>query len=256
MANTGKKIYFASDFHLGFPNRNESLLREKKVIKWLDTIKIDAEKLFLLGDIFDFWYEWKSVVPRGYTRFLGKLAELSDYGIEIHYFTGNHDVWAFNYLTEELNIIIHNNPIIQVFNNRKFYIGHGDGIVPEEKGFMFIKKCFTNKTLQWLFSRLHPNFAFWIANTWSRSSRSKHPFAEFKGKDGEYLYRYCVNILKSEYYDYFIFGHRHLPLQISLGNGSTYCNTGDWMNLFTYGIFDGYEMKIKSYESDSKIFTE
>ena len=206
--NTSKKIYFLSDFHLGVPTKEKSLVREKAVCKFLDEIKHDAEEIFLVGDVFDFWFEYKTVIPKGYTRLLGKLAELSDSGIKLHYFTGNHDMWVFNYFTEELNIPIYRAPIERTFNNKTFFIGHGDGLGPGDNGYKIIKKIFSNPICQWLFARLHPNFGIALANFWSRKSRAAtgHTDEVYLGDDKEFLVQFCKEKTKEKHFDYFIFG--------------------------------------------------
>jgi UDP-2,3-diacylglucosamine hydrolase len=246
----GKKIYFASDFHLGVPDRETSLEREKKVVKWLDQIKHDAEEIFLLGDVFDFWFEYKTVVPKGYIRLLGKLAELSDAGIRIHYFTGNHDMWVFDYLPQELNIPVYRAPVKRSINGKKFYIGHGDGLGPGDFGYKFIKKVFSNRICQWLFARLHPNFGIWMAGYWSRKSRiANGPSDEkFLGEDKEWLVIHSREILKKEHFDYFIYGHRHLPLDIRLSGRSRYVNLGEWVNYDTYAVFDGNDLHLETFK--------
>jgi UDP-2,3-diacylglucosamine hydrolase len=246
----GKKIYFASDFHLGVPDRETSLEREKKVVKWLDQIKHDAEEIFLLGDVFDFWFEYKTVVPKGYIRLLGKLAELSDAGIRIHYFTGNHDMWVFDYLPQELNIPVYRAPVKRSINGKKFYIGHGDGLGPGDFGYKFIKKVFSNRICQWLFARLHPNFGIWMAGYWSRKSRiANGPRDEkFLGEDKEWLVIHSREILKKEHFDYFIYGHRHLPLDIRLSGRSRYVNLGEWVNYDTYAVFDGNDLHLETFK--------
>lgn len=242
----GKKIYFASDFHLGVPTYEKSLEREKKIVKWLDTIKSDAEEICLLGDVFDFWFEYKTVVPRGYVRLLGKIAELSDSGIKIHYFTGNHDMWTFDYLEKELNVTIYRAPIEINYNNRSFYIGHGDGLGPGDHGYKFIKKVFASKVCQWLFARLHPNFGIGIANYFSKKSRIATGTSDekFLGDEKEWLVIYSKEILAKKHFDYLIFGHRHLPLDIKI-DSSRYINLGDWIQYFTYGVFDGEKFELK-----------
>jgi len=242
----GKKIYFASDFHLGVPTYEKSLEREHKIVKWLDSIKADAEELYLLGDVFDFWFEYRTVVPRGYVRLLGKLAELSDSGIKIHYFIGNHDMWTFDYLEKELNVIIYRVPIEISYNGKAFYIGHGDGLGPGDHGYKFIKKVFASKVCQWLFARLHPNFGIGIANYFSKKSRIATGTTDekFLGEEKEWLVIYSKEILAKKHFDYLIFGHRHLPLDIKIGS-SRYINLGDWIQYFTYGVFDGAEFELK-----------
>jgi len=245
-----KKIYFASDFHLGVPDFESSLIREKRIVRWLDQVSKDADEIFLLGDIFDFWFEYKTVVPRGYTRLLGKLSELTDGGLPIHVFTGNHDMWIFDYLPEETGIILHREPLTREWNGKKVYIGHGDGLGPGDNGYKVIKKVFASKLSQWLFARFHPNFGIGLANFWSKTSRKSHYEEDkiFLGEDKEWLAIYCKELLEKEHFDYFVFGHRHLPLEINLTDQSKYINLGDWITHFTYGVFDGGEFGLEKFE--------
>lgn len=247
---TNKKIYFASDFHLGVPDFETSLIREKLIVNWLEEIKHDAEEIYLMGDVFDFWFEYKHAVPKGFIRLLGKIAELTDSGIPVHFFTGNHDMWMFDYLPKELGITIHRQPITKIYNNKKFYLGHGDGLGPGDNGYKFIKKVFANKASQWMFARLHPNFGLGIANFWSRKSRvSNGPKDEqFHGEENEWLVIYAKEILQKEHFDYFIFGHRHLPLDIQLPQNSRYVNLGEWVNYNSYAVFDGDTLSLKHYK--------
>jgi UDP-2,3-diacylglucosamine hydrolase len=249
----GKKIYFASDFHLGVPDKETSLEREKRVIAWLDMAKKDAEEIYLLGDVFDFWFEYKTVVPRGFVRLLGKLAELTDSGIKVHYFTGNHDMWVFDYLPKELNIPVYKKPVQRKINGKKFFIGHGDGLGPGDYGYKFIKKVFASPVSQWLFARLHPNFAIGIGNYWSRKSRisTGGDDKKFLGEENEWLAIYAKEVLQKEHYDYFIFGHRHLPLDLKVGENSRYINLGEWVNYNTYAVFDGEDLKLLEYKTSS-----
>lgn len=245
----GKKIYFASDFHLGVPTYEKSLEREKKIVRWLDSIKTDAEELYLLGDVFDFWFEYKTVAPRGYVRLLGKLAEISDAGIPIHYFTGNHDMWIFDYLEKELNVKVYRAPIEATYGNKSFYIGHGDGLGPGDHGYKFIKKVFANPVCQWLFARLHPNFGIGLANYFSKKSRIATGTIDekFLGEEKEWLVIHSKELLEKKHYDFLIFGHRHLPLDIPINGKSRYINLGDWIRYDSYGVFDGEKMELKYY---------
>lgn len=247
--NTNKKIYFASDFHLGVPSHDESLVREKLAVKWLDEIKYDAAEIYLMGDLFDFWFEYKHAIPKGFTRILGKIAELSDAGIPIHLFTGNHDMWMYDYLPKELGVTIHQKPIIKTYNGKKFYLGHGDGLGPGDHGYKFIKKVFANPLCQWLFARLHPNVGIGMAKFWSKKSRASTGTSDekFLGEENEWLAIYAKEILKKEHVDYFIFGHRHLPINIKLNDNSQYVNLGDWIHYFTYAVFDGNELVLKEF---------
>ncbi|WP_248724469.1 UDP-2,3-diacylglucosamine diphosphatase [Seonamhaeicola sp. ML3] len=245
----GKKIYFASDNHLGAPTKEASFPREKKFVAWLDDIKEDAAAIFLLGDLFDFWIDYKKVVPRGFTRTLGKLAEISDSGIPIHYFVGNHDLWMNGYFEEELNIPVYHKPKEFTFNNKTFFLGHGDGLGPGDKGFKRMKKVFTNGLCKWLFRWLHPDIGVSIAQYLSVKNKiiSGDDDAKFLGEDNEWLLLYCKRKLEQKHRDFFIFGHRHLPLNIDIDNTSKYVNLGDWIRYYTYAVFDGETLELKEY---------
>ena len=242
------KIYFASDLHLGVPNREKSLVREKLFVQWLDEIKSDAEAIYLVGDIFDFWFEYKKAVPKGYVRLLGKLAEISDSGIPIHIFTGNHDMWFFDYLEDEINAHIYREPIEISLKGKRFFIGHGDGLGPGDNGYKLIKKIFTNKLCQWLFERIHPNLGISIAQYWSKKSRiANGEKDESYHGEKEWLTQFCKEKIKTIEVDYFIFGHRHLPLEVDLGSNTTYINLGEWVNYNSYAVFDGKKLELKRY---------
>ena len=245
-----KKIFFLSDFHLGAPNYAGSLVREKKVVSFLNAIKDEAAEIFIVGDIFDFWYEYKTVVPKGYTRLLGKLAELTDAGIPVHFFVGNHDMWMKDYFQKELNIPVYFEPKVYEWNGKTFYIGHGDGLGPGDYGYKFIKKIFRNRLCQWLFGQLHPTWGMGLANYLSRKSRAKTGSSEdhFLGEENEWLITYCKEMLAKHHYDYFIFGHRHLPIDFALNDNSRYINLGDWIQYFTYAVFDGTKVDLKKWE--------
>lgn len=243
----GKKIYFASDNHLGAPTSELSRPREQKFVAWLDEIKEDAAAIFLLGDLFDFWFEYKTVVPKGFTRTLGKLAEISDSGIPIYYFVGNHDLWMHGYFEDELNIPVFHEPKEFVFNDKSFFIGHGDGLGPYDKGYKRMKKVFTNPVFKWLFRWLHPDLGVKIAQYMSVKNKmiSGDEDAKFLGEDKEWLVQYSRKKLEKNHSDYFIFGHRHLPLEIKLNENSTYINLGDWISYYTYAVFDGETLELK-----------
>ena len=244
----GKKIYFASDFHLGIPDPATSRKREILLCKWLDGIKEDAACLYLVGDIFDVWFEYKNVVPKGFTRFLGKLAELSDAGIRIEAFTGNHDLWMRNYFEDELNIPVHHNPLEIEINNKRFFIAHGDGLGPGDHGYKLLKKVLRNPLAQWLYRRLHPDTGVGVANYFSRKG-PKHVSGEkqFLGEEKEWLIIFSKEKLKEKHYDYFIFGHRHLAVQHELKPDSLYINLGDWITFNSYAVFDGAHLDLKFY---------
>ena len=246
-------IYFASDFHLGIDLQRTSREREELICNWLEDIRRDAQEIYLLGDLFDFWFEYQSVVPRGFVRLLGKLAEIRDGGIPITVFTGNHDMWLFNYFEEELNIPVVRNPIRRNYDGKKFLIGHGDGLGPGDKGYKRLKKIFANPFCQWLFARLHPNFGFAMARYWSNTSREHTKEDTFLGPEKEWLIRYCEDQIKTADIDYFIFGHRHMPIDCTLSNGhSRYINLGDWMTHFTYAVFDGEQLRLRFFLPDNE----
>ncbi len=246
----GKNIYFASDNHLGAPTAKDSFPREQKFVRWLDTVKKDAAAIFLLGDLFDFWFEYKTVVPKGFTRTLGKLAEITDSGIPVYYFVGNHDLWMHGYFEEELNIPVYHNPKEFTFNNKTFFIGHGDGLGPGDKGFKRMKKVFTNPVAKWLFKWLHPDLGVRFAQYLSVKNKliSGDEDVKFLGEENEWLVQYCKRKLTEKHRDYFVFGHRHLPLEITLAESSKYINLGDWISHYTYAVFDGEQMHLKTFK--------
>jgi UDP-2,3-diacylglucosamine hydrolase len=249
-----KKIYFLSDFHLGAPDHASSLEREKIIVKFLDEIKTDASEIFLVGDMFDFWYEYRRVVPKGYVRLLGKLAELSDAGIQLHFFVGNHDMWMKGYFQKELNMPVYFEPKEFERNGKKFLIGHGDGLGPGDHGYKKLKKIFRNPVCQWLFGILPPVIGVGIADYMSKRSRLQTTEEKFLGEENEWLIIYCKEILQKQTYNYFIFGHRHLAIDYRLNETSRYINLGDWIRYFTYAVFDGKKLELRSYTGkDDKI---
>lgn len=245
----GKKIFFASDFHLGTPNYEASLQREKKIVRWLSSIQEEAYAIFLVGDIFDFWFEYRSAIPKGFSRFLGKLAELSDAGIQLIFFTGNHDMWMFDYFEKELNVIMYRDPQKFIFNNHLFLIGHGDGLGPKDYVYKGLKQVFRNPICQWLFARIHPNLGIGVANAWSQKSRSSHGDSDktFFGEN-EWLVQYCKEHYQKEPINYFIFGHRHYPMQFQIAEDSIYMNLGEWLSDYTYSEFDGKKLVQKTFD--------
>jgi UDP-2,3-diacylglucosamine hydrolase len=248
-----KKIFFASDFHLGAPNREDSLQRERRIVRWLDSIKDEAHSIYLLGDIFDFWFEYRHAIPKGFIRLQGKLAELRDAGIPIIFFTGNHDMWMFDYFTEELGIPIYRDPQVLTVGTQRLMIGHGDGLGPGDHTYKFLKKFFNSRLCQWLFARIHPNFGIGLANYWSRKSRIsniKKQEDRFEKAENEYLWVYCTEVEQKTHHDFYIFGHRHLPLDLPIGEHARYINIGEWVNFNTYGVYDGETMVLKTFPRD------
>lgn len=249
-----KKIYFLSDFHLGAPDHDSSLEREKIIVNFLNEIKNDAAEIFLVGDVFDFWYEYRKVIPKGYTRLLGKLAELTDAGIKIHFFVGNHDMWMRDYFKKEMNIPVYFEPVELERNGKKFLIGHGDGLGPGDQGYKILKKFFRNPVSKWLFGILPPVAGIGFANFLSRRSRAQgNGHHGFLGEEKEWLILYCKEVLKKKNIDYFVFGHRHLGIDYRLNDPGTrhqsrYVNLGDWIDYYTYAVFDGENLQLRSYK--------
>jgi UDP-2,3-diacylglucosamine hydrolase len=244
------KIYFASDQHFGAPTFAKSKKREQLFVQWLDEIKADATELFLLGDLFDFWFEYKTVVPKGFIRVLSKLIELQEKGVKIHFFVGNHDLWMRDYFTKELGVKVYHNTEKFTFNNKTFLIGHGDGLGPGDQGYKFLKKIFKNSFLQWLYRWLHPDLGLAFARYLSLQNKyvSGEEDVAFLGEEKELLIQYCKAQYQKEPYDFFIFGHRHLPLEIPIAENSKYVNTGDWVSYFTYAVFDGESLNLHTFE--------
>ncbi|MCK5700344.1 MAG: UDP-2,3-diacylglucosamine diphosphatase [Cyclobacteriaceae bacterium] len=249
-----KKIYFASDFHLGLPAfpREQEIDREQKIIRWLDSIENNAQAIFLIGDIFDFWFEYKHVVPKGFIRFLGKIASLIDHGIPVYFFTGNHDVWMFRYFQEELGVEVYEKPTEFSINNTSFLIAHGDGLGPGDAFYKILKKIFTNKFTQWVFSWIHPDIGIGLGRRWSKSSRIRKLGSdeEFLGEK-EFLVQFCKKVELEKHHDFYVFGHRHLPLDVDINDSSKYYNLGEWVHHFSFGEFDGETFRLKTFEDES-----
>lgn len=246
------KIYFASDLHLGMFPKEDSRLREGYVVDWLEQIRQDASELWLIGDVFDYWYEYNKVVPRGFVRFLGKLASLVDEGVEVHLFPGNHDVWLFDYLPEEIGVHIHTGNLIKTWNKKKFMLGHGDGLLKSDWSYRLLQSLFKSKCLQWFYSRIHPNGSTSFAQWWSQKSRNKKgAYVPFLGIDKEHQIIFASKALKAQPdINYFVFGHRHIPFQVQLSPGSQVLCLGDWIANFTYAVFDGESLQLKKFFPD------
>jgi len=244
-----KNIYFASDFHLGSPSHSESRKREDRIIRWLNAIEGDCSELFLMGDIFDFWFEYREVVPKGFVRLQGKLGMMSDAGIKIYFFKGNHDMWVNDYFTKEMGIEIISDELVMERAGKRFYLHHGDGLGPGDQKYKVLRKIFRNPVCQWLFSIVPPRIGLGIANWWSGSSRLANSSEEvFHGVENEWLAIYAKEQLQKAHFDYFIFGHRHLPLDIQLTDKSKYINIGEWINFNSYAVFDGKDLTLNYFE--------
>lgn len=247
-----KKIYFASDAHLGARFHKDPLATEKKLVRWLDSIKPDASAIYFLGDMFDYWFEYKYVVPKGFTRFLGKVAELADTGIEIHFFIGNHDIWMFDYLPKETGAIIHCEPLTIDLLGKRFFLGHGDEVDDRSLSFRFIRALFRNKFCQWLYAGIHPRWTMGFAYAWSLHSRQsglQQKKDKYEGEDAEYLVSFAKDYLKTHPdINFFIFGHRHIMLDLMLSRSSRLLIAGDWMKLFSYIEWDGETLILEQFE--------
>lgn len=242
-------IYFASDFHLGTPSYEASLLREKKIVRWLDKIAPDCEQLFLLGDVFDFWYEYKTVVPKNYVRLLGKLAEMSDRGIKVYFFKGNHDMWTFDYLAREIGMHVVNDEWQGVLQDKSFFLHHGDALWKGEATYSFIKRVFRSRWATWLFHRLHPNFGIGLANYLSKSSRKKNSLKDEKplALAQEYQYQFAMHHSQKNIVDFYVFGHRHKPMNVPIRENSRLINLGDWVNKNTYAKLENGQITLHTY---------
>lgn len=246
---TRNKVYFVSDFHLGVPNQEESLQKEKRIVRWLESIEQNAKEIFFLGDIFDFWFEYKYVVPKGFVRFLGKLTQMADNDCAIHFFCGNHDIWIRDYFEKDLGFIVHRSNSTIIMNQKTFLIGHGDGLDPSDKKYKLLNKIFKNRFCISLFACLHPRWAFAIGTNWSRKSRHSHSESDkISLETEEPIYKYCQNKLKTEDIDFFIFGHRHIECDMALNEKSRYINTGFWEIKSPYAEWDGKNLMLKNFE--------
>ncbi len=251
-----KKTYFVSDAHLGAPGYNESLEREKLLVQWLNSIKEDAECIYFVGDIFDFWFEHKRIVPKGFTRFLGKVAELSDAGVNVRFFTGNHDHWDFSYFEQELGVeVFYQKQFIEI-DNKKFLIAHGDGLGPGDMGYKWMKKIITHPFSKWLFARMHPNFSHGLANLFSKKDRyyKEDYLKDYSNVHEERLVKYArMKAAANSDIDFMIFGHRHLPLNYSLHNGSTLIILGDWIHNYSYAVYQNGKLDLRFFTDLMKV---
>jgi len=253
-----KNVYFASDFHLGRDSLHTSAEREVLICQWLQDIKTTAEKIYLVGDLFDYWYEYRRVIPRGNDLFKSTLLQLRREGIPIEIFTGNHDLWMGDYFEQDLDIRVHKNPITVQHHNKSIHIGHGDGLGPGDHGYKFLKSIFSNRLCQWAFSRLHPNFALAFMDFCSKlGDKNQTERDRFVSFDQEWLVQFVETNHKSLNCDYYLYGHRHIPIIYDLSTGnSTYYNIGEWMNQYTYGVLENGELSLKQHiRQDIEIYS-
>lgn len=245
-----RRLYFASDFHLGIPDHAASLERERLLVRWLEMAAANNGIVFLVGDLFDFWFEYRRAVPKGHVRFLGKIADLADRGVPVHIFTGNHDLWMFGYLQKELGVTVHHEPLVLVAGEKRILVGHGDGLGPGDQSYKILKRIFTSRVAQFLFSWLHPDIGISLALRWSRSSRLANQKEEekFKGEEREFLLAWCQEMEANHHHDYYVFGHRHLPLDLPVGDSARYLNLGEWVHFTSYAVYDGQKMRLEHFE--------
>ncbi len=253
-----KNVYFLSDAHLGSWAIDHKRMHERRLVRFLDSIKHKAAAVYLLGDMFDFWYEYRFVVPRGYTRFLGKLSELTDMGVEVHFFIGNHDIWAYNYLERECGCIIHRQPLTTEIYGKVFYLAHGDGMGDPDKKFRFIRSLFRNRLCQVLFSAIHPRWAMWFGQQWAKHSRLKRKTGQvptYRAQYKEHLVLYTREYIKTHPdVDVFIFGHRHIELDLQMSRKARLMILGDWIQQFSYVVYDGQHIFMSEYvEGESEL---
>lgn len=238
-----------SDAHLGSIFHNTSIDVERKMCRWFDAVKHDAKEIYLMGDIFDYWFEYKNVVPRGFTRLLGKLSELTDSGIPIYFFIGNHDIWLTDYLSTECGLIIERKPVIKTLNGKLFFLAHGDGLGDESRAFKFARKIYHNKILRVLYAAIHPRWTMLLSQSWSNSSRMNGEIAPYLGEDKEHLIGFAKEELEiTPDINYFVFGHRHIMLNLQLKEESNIVILGDWLSYFSYAVFDGVTMQLEQFE--------
>lgn len=248
----GEKIYFVSDLHLGAPALKDNKERELLFVDWLQSIRKDAAMLFLMGDYFDFWFEYKKTVPKGFVRSLGALADICDSGIPVHFFTGNHDIWAFDYLSKEVGMVVHRDTVVMELMGKRFFLSHGDDLGKKDFGYQLIKRFFHNRIAQWAFAKIHPDLSFRLAHHWSKKSRLSYREGDqqTKGIDSEEQYLFAKSMAEKEHYDFFVFGHRHIPMDEPLPGNSRLIVLGDWIRKFTYGVFDGSEFRIEQVNKE------
>ena len=252
MSDQVKKVYFVSDIHLGAPALKQNKERELLFVDWLKNVRNDASEIYLMGDIFDFWFEYKKVAPRGFVRVLGALADITDSGIPVHYFTGNHDFWIFDYLPQETGVTLHHDFLTKELNGKKFFLSHGDDLGERDKGYQFIKKLFRNRFAQWAYSQLHPDTAFKVAHNWSKQSRLSKggEGLGFLGEEKEEQIIFAKEILQKEHFDFFVFGHRHLAIDYPLNGSSRLIMLGEWFREFSYGVLEGQEFRIEKIDRE------
>ncbi len=246
-----KNVYFLSDAHLGSLAYAHKRMQERRLVNFLESIKHKAAAVYLLGDMFDFWHEYRTVVPKGFTRFLGKISELTDLGIEVHFFTGNHDIWMGDYLEKECGVTLHREGAVLEIYGSLFYLAHGDGLGFESHSFKLLRGIFHNRICQCLFAALHPRWGVAFGREWARRSRLKRKDGKeppFMGEDKEPLIKFSKEYLQTHPdINYFVFGHRHIQLDLLLNGKTRMLILGDWISQFSYAVFDGEHLFLEEF---------
>lgn len=247
----GKNIYFVGDAHFGLDAQKNSLEREKLLVEWLCMVEKDAEEIYLMGDLFDIWYEYKHCIPKGFVRLFGKLASMADNGIKIHFMIGNHDLWYRDYFEKEIGMIVSHDPIIKDYNGKRVFIHHGHGLGKKDKRYRFILHgIFLNPFLRFLFDRLHPDFVIWLGHKLSRKKRYLNGFVadDYRGEENEFLGSFILEEIEAKSdIQYYIFGHRHIIYNQEVAEGKRLIITGNWIDLFSYVVFDGKDFEVKRF---------
>lgn len=252
-----KPIYFLADAHLGSLAIPHPRMQERRLVRFLDSIKTKAAAVYLLGDMFDFWNEYRYVVPKGYTRFLGKISELTDMGVEVHYFTGNHDIWTYGYLEKECGVILHRHALTTEIYGKVFFMAHGDGLGDPDPKFKFLRRMFHSTTCQFLLNFVHPWWGMQLGLNWAKHSRLKRADGKeppYMGEEKEFLVRYTKEYMTTHPdIDYYLYGHRHIELDLMLNHRSRMIILGDWIWQFTYAVYDGEHLFLETYiEGETK----
>jgi UDP-2,3-diacylglucosamine hydrolase len=245
----GSLTYFISDLHLGARSTADRLAGERRVVSFLKSIKPTAKRLYLLGDVLDYWFEYRTVVPRGYVRFFGALAELADAGVEITWFIGNHDIWIFDYLPSEIGLRVVDGSEVADIDGRRFFLAHGDGLGKLKPGFRLIRSVFRNRVCQRLFAAVHPRWTVPLAMKWSASSRragGDGP-AVSMGDNEPYVAATRLILDADPSIDFFILGHRHVLMDREIADGARLIILGDWIYHFSYAVWDGERLSLQKY---------
>ena len=238
-----QKTYFFSDAHLGLGSREDDRQREMRLVRFLSSVQRDAAQIFIVGDLFDYWFEYRSVVPKNYFRLFTKLSELTEQNIRLVFIAGNHDFWVKDYFSNELGMDVHRNPLDVTISGKRFLLHHGDGLLKDDLGYKILKKILRNRINIFLFSLLHPDLSGWIARWSSHTSRQ---YTSKRTYEGSGMLEFATRMIKTEGFDFVVMGHNHVSSYHSI-DGGAYVNLGDWIDENTYAVFDGKNIKLKKW---------